>query len=422
MKKSFLGAGLLLLSVLYAMPLFAQENPAPAAEAAATPAEKPAPAANENEKKNYTGWVDVSSKEQDVKIGLVQIKVKPNLGTFNFSVLNENDKYVPLLSTANEYTSSGFFLKAGKKRYRLIADKNVFTSISKIDSGISLIYKVGKVAEVNLKFEAMKTAPDHDIDMIRIAANVKNVSQKTDEFALRAILDTVLGETGDFHFFGADNSPVKNEVLYRNLKDHRWIYSRNSNAEMQILLDGADITVPESVALVNYSTLDQAYWEPDMAAYRSFDTVLSYKNSAFGINWPSCRLKPEQSADFVFYIAVAADGDLAKGSSFVGGDEPVKEVEEPSIFTNLPSPVPAPVERPVETPKKKAEPIDEFAVRRDVPFNVNNLSKEQLTLEYVQNLIDRISALEENNSSVNRKEILQLNAELDAILSVLRQQ
>ena len=73
--------------------------------------------------------------------------------------------------------------------------------------------------------------------------------------------------------------------------------------------------------------------------------------------------------------------------------------------------MPEVLEGPVEVepikPQNKEEPaeklLDEFAVRRDVPFNVNNLSKEQLTLEYVQNLIDRISALEENNSSVNRK-------------------
>ena len=68
--------------------------------------------------------------------------------------------------------------------------------------------------------------------------------------------------------------------------------------------------------------------------------------------------------------------------------------------------VPAPIEEGV-VDTKPVTPVDEFAVRRDVPFNVNNLSKEQLTLEYVQNLIDRISALEENSSSVNRKEILQ---------------
>ena len=111
MKKTLLGFCALFLTITY---LSAQEI-----------VETPEPV----EKRNYTGWVDVSSKELDVKSGIVQIRVKPNLGTFNFAVLNDNDKYVPVLSTANEYTSSGFFLKAGKKRYRLLADINVQPSI-----------------------------------------------------------------------------------------------------------------------------------------------------------------------------------------------------------------------------------------------------------------------------------------------------
>ena len=49
------------------------------------------------------------------------------------------------------------------------------------------------------------------------------------------------------------------------------------------------------------------------------------------------------------------------------------------------------------------------------------MSKEQLTPEYIQSLLDRIAELEEDTTSVNRQELLQLNAELDAILTYLRQ-
>lgn len=405
MKKTLLGFCALFLTITY---LSAQEI-----------VETPEPV----EKRNYTGWVDVSSKELDVKSGIVQIRVKPNLGTFNFAVLNDNDKYVPVLSTANEYTSSGFFLKAGKKRYRLLADKNVQPSILKLPAGFNLTYKVAKAAEVSVNFEAVRSYPESDVDMVKISAEIKNVGQKTDEFALRLVLDTILGETGDYHFFGADNTPIKNEALYRSMKEQRWIFSRNSNADMQILFDGADITPTETVALANYATLEQTSWEPDMVVYRTFDTVLSYKNSAIGINWPAVRIRPEQTSKVVFYIALAADGKLPQGTIFVGGKapEPVKAEPETEFVFPGEKVVPAPIEEGV-VDTKPVTPVDEFAVRRDVPFNVNNLSKEQLTLEYVQNLIDRISALEENSSSVNRKEILQLNAELDAILSVLRQQ
>lgn len=405
MKKTLLGFCALFLTITY---LSAQEI-----------VETPEPV----EKRNYTGWVDVSSKELDVKSGIVQIRVKPNLGTFNFAVLNDNDKYVPVLSTANEYTSSGFFLKAGKKRYRLLADKNVQPSILKLPAGFNLTYKVAKAAEVSVNFEAVRSYPESDVDMVKISAEIKNVGQKTDEFALRLVLDTILGETGDYHFFGADNTPIKNEALYRSMKEQRWIFSRNSNADMQLLFDGADITPTETVALANYATLEQTSWEPDMVVYRTFDTVLSYKNSAIGINWPAVRIRPEQTSKVVFYIALAADGKLPQGTIFVGGKAPEPVKAEPEMEVVFPGEklVPAPIEEGV-VDTKPVTPVDEFAVRRDVPFNVNNLSKEQLTLEYVQNLIDRISALEENSSSVNRKEILQLNAELDAILSVLRQQ
>ena len=405
MKKTLLGFCALFLTITY---LSAQEI-----------VETPEPV----EKRNYTGWVDVSSKELDVKSGIVQIRVKPNLGTFNFAVLNDNDKYVPVLSTANEYTSSGFFLKAGKKRYRLLADKNVQPSILKLPAGFNLTYKVAKAAEVSVSFEAVRSYPESDVDMVKISAEIKNVGQKTDEFALRLVLDTILGETGDYHFFGADNTPIKNEALYRSMKEQRWIFSRNSNADMQILFDGADITPTETVALANYATLEQTSWEPDMVVYRTFDTVLSYKNSAIGINWPAVRIRPEQTSKVVFYIALAADGKLPQGTIFVGGKAPEPVKAEPEMEFVFPGEklVPTPIEEGV-VDTKPVTSVDEFAVRRDVPFNVNNLSKEQLTLEYVQNLIDRISALEENSSSVNRKEILQLNAELDAILSVLRQQ
>ncbi|MBR1638293.1 MAG: hypothetical protein IJ688_02795 [Treponema sp.] len=399
MKRTLMGAGVLLLSVLFTRPLAAQEE----------------------EKKNYAGWVDVSAKELEFKSGIVQIRVKPTLGTFCFAVLNDNNKYVPVLSTANEYTSSGFFLKAGKKHYRLLAAKNVAVSVSKITQGLALNYKVAKTADVMLNFEAIRSEAENDVDMIKLTATVKNMGPKTDVFALKAVLDTVLGETFDYHFFGADNTPIKNEALYRSVKDQRWVYSRNSNAVMQILFDGADITNPQIVSLANYATLDQGGWEPDMAVYRSFDTVLAYKNSAVGINWADVRLKPEQSASFVFCIALEADGRIPNGIAYVGGKVQEAEVPEPEAEHEVIA-----AEKPVEFPKKKEEPapapVDQFAVRRDVQFNVNNLSKEQLTLEYVQNLIDRISALEENSSAVNRKEILQLNAELDAILSVLRQQ
>ena len=67
---------------------------------------------------------------------------------------------------------------------------------------------------------------------------------------------------------------------------------------------------------------------------------------------------------------------------------------------------------------------EELLIEEDIPqvkFDVTTLSKEQLTTEYIQNLLDKIANLEQSGTALNRTELLQLNAELDAILSVLRQ-
>ena len=67
---------------------------------------------------------------------------------------------------------------------------------------------------------------------------------------------------------------------------------------------------------------------------------------------------------------------------------------------------------------------EELLIEGDIPqvkFDVTTLSKEQLTTEYIQNLLDKIANLEQSGTALNRTELLQLNAELDAILSVLRQ-
>ena len=57
----------------------------------------------------------------------------------------------------------------------------------------------------------------------------------------------------------------------------------------------------------------------------------------------------------------------------------------------------------------------------DVKFDVATLSREKLSQEYVAGLMERIANLEDSGENVDREELLMLNAELDAILEILRQ-
>lgn len=371
-----------------------------------------------NNKKDKNDWVESSSKDVSLKNGIIRIKVKPKHGTYNIAVSNKDDKYVPVLSTANEYTTTSISLRVNHKKYRLMASSNVKCSVSKNDKGLTINYYIDQVADVKLIMDFVQSLPNHDIDMLKCTIRVKNTGKKMSEFTVKQILDTILGEKTDVHFYSWENIPIQNEVLYRSLKDQKWFTSKNDSAAMQLLFNGGDTSAPDIFALANYSTFDTSSWEPDMISFRSFDTVLSYNNSVVGAIWPAVKLLPNESADFVYYLAFAADGASPSGDKYVYSlpSEQVQNEASESISTveEKPEVVEVKVDNPVNgdyTPK----------ATETVEFTVKKLSSEKYSPEYIQLLLERIAELEKNSASVNREELLRLNQELDEILEALRE-
>lgn len=382
--------------------------------------------------KNYTGWIDIPVKNLDLKVGSVRIRTKTKLGSYNISYLTEDGKYVPILSPANEYTGSYYSLKVGKKVYKLTPDVNIKTKARLDDSqkGLAMYYNVKDVASLVVQYDILSSSKKVEADMVKVTATIINESSKKQDFALKTILDTILGESNQYHFYTSEKAPVKNETLYRDVKNEKWIMSKNGIIKMQILLNGADISPIESVALANYVTLDTNLWEPDMLSYRAFDTVLSYNNSAVGITWPSVVLENGQSKSFIFYMAFAADVSEPKGFEYITQNSSEEQLAAFDSEDDEVEVVNTPAEKQEEkitvAQNEKTSVIqntsdDVAQIIPSVGFDVSKISKEQLSPEYVQNLINKINMLEEDDSTVNRETLLQLNAELDAILEVLRQ-
>lgn len=391
----------------------------------------------EKDGKDYTGWIKSSKRSLTERFGRIQIKIKSGIGSYTIAALNEKDKPLPVLSTANEYITNAFYLKTSKKIYNLVTDNNVRASARQTSDGAVINYEISSVAQVSVYFSCMSSEKKKDTDMIKVTATVKNISNRNDDFSLKAIMDTVLGEAAAFHFYTWEDIPVKNEVLYRTLQNQKWFVSKNMNAAMQLFFTGADCTAPDLVALANYSTLEKNSWEPDMLSYRVFDTVLSYNNSAVCAIWKPMKLAPSESGKVVFYIALSGNGTPASGEKYVYS----KEFEEKAVAeekvgksaTGLEVITPFSVEN---TEESEAAGVKEFSLADEtitaeepaapaeipnVDFYIKNMTKEHLTPEYIQSLLDRIAALEEDSPSLNRQELLQLNAELDAILTYLRQ-
>ena len=224
--------------------------------------EATAPAGREG-KKNYTGWVSTSIRPVTNTIGNIKINARPKQGTFSIAVINSDQKAIPVFSTANEYTTTSFYLKAGKKIVKLCDDSGVVSAAKKTAKGLKIRYTIDKVAVVIIDFECFASKEGYAEDSIKITSTILSQSKKKNDFALKLLMDTVLGETDRHHFYTSDGSAVKKEVSYSyyEMKNEKYITAKNAKASMQIILSGADITDIQSLALANYATLDTRKWD-----------------------------------------------------------------------------------------------------------------------------------------------------------------
>lgn len=389
-------------------------------------------------------------------VGNIKLLLKGSVGSFQFYSVNKDSLLQPLLAGYDEFTSSFFSLRVGKKEYKLSNNIGIVIGARKSQDGAQLVYVVPGVARVFLRFECVKSSEEFNENILKITAVVKNRSKRTEYFALKNVLDTFLGEQKGPHFSTAEDISINSEMQYRKFDKMKWIMSRNNKASMQILLYGADITPPEVVSLSNKDLLTLPSWIPSVVRSRTFDSVLSYNNSAVCINWETVRLAPNEEQSFSYYIAVSADDEIPCGEDFiynlekklkkaspVENEKSLKFVEPDKVLEkNIIEP--KKVESVIQEEKKdnniaqenenttqKPEYIEatqnissqqeQSGEVPNVRFDVETIGVEKLNYQYIQGLIERINTLEGSDENLDRNELLRLNSELDAILEKLRQ-
>lgn len=364
----------------------------------------------------FSDWKKVKNRKVDKTFGCIRIRVLSGRGTFNIGVVNESGKTISILSNMNEYTSSYFSLKSGKKIYKLVDGGDVKTKARALDDRVQIIYSVNKVADVLVEFIPVESELGSGYDVLRIQSIVTNTGSKASAMAIKNVMDTVLGEADLYHFYTAEELPVKNELSFRSMANAQYFNSKNAAAWCQFMLYGADVSQIDLVALTNYATADSSTWEPVTTSNKTFDTVASYNNSAVEIIWPEKNLLRGQIMPNVYYIAFAADGNRPNGPKFIDGkNAQMKNTEVVNNITGKAEKATA----VIKTQKTK-EIHDEVEEVNEVEETPSFIPKELLTQDYIQSLLDRIEALEAGNPSLNRDELKMLNDELDFILSIMR--
>lgn len=387
-----------------------QEEKAKAKEAARLAKEK----ARERTDK-YLAVIYVPEKKYTISGANMKAVFKASNGTVCLYGIDEKKHEISLFSKYEDSTSSSLFVKTPGGVYRLNKDAGVKKEVRRTNNGIQLAYYVEKTVQVVEDYEFIPSKPDASPDILKVTVHLTNTGSKKTSLAVKKVFDTILGEGTDYHFTTAAGAKIDSEKMYEDFSKDRAFVSSNLKTSVQIVFDVPDTQKPSRAVLSNISNLGKDPWVFDCVQDRSFHTISAYNNSALGVNWPEVSLESAETASWTYYIGAGLDGDKPAALDYV---DSLKKEETPETEEK-------PAEEKSAEPEKQVKPpvkTDVEVRKTDVEFILPPVTQQQLDPEYIQQLINRINSLQSNPETVDRQEVRQLSAELDAILKIVRQQ
>lgn len=331
----------------------------------------------------------------------ISIELFGKTGTFNILCSSSAKKETSMLSSADLCGSTGFLLKIDDNVYRLNQDRRVARELRRLENGAQLVYTVNNDVRFVVDFSLAASREGSASDIIKVSTYLINIGGKNHDIGVKGIFDTSCGEISSVHFTTDGGAKIRNERCFTKDEIHRerTVISSDGNVSFQLVLDGIPVSPVESVSFANVDEFYKMDWESPLRRGRGFTSSSSYDNSAVQVKWPEFNIHEEKKVENSFYIAVSNNGEAPRGLDYV---------DRISL-------------QPVLPPSEENEQQPRIDKRTDVEFIIPPIKDYQLDPGYIQDLIDRIDALQ-SSENVDKKTISRLNAELDAILEKLRRQ
>ncbi len=219
-------------------------------------------------------------------------------------------------------------------------------------------------------------------DIVKITVFTTNISDKEAAVSLKAVFDTVLGEGYDYHLITSDEKKISGEVSFDSFSEERCLISSDNKASVQIVLNGKSVTKPELVTVAKKDSLLKGDWVPLINENENFSSINNYNDSAVCVNWAEKNYAPGETKKTVLYIASGKTMMAPRGLDYVDAIDPS------TLF--------------------------------DVDIPENEAGEAGIDMEYVNQLIQKISSLKSDPNQVDREEIRRLNDELNSIYEQLR--
>lgn len=346
-----------------------------------------------------------------VSRGIVKLQSVMENGSILFFIDNggkKKDPWMPVVEQRDLGESNYVSLFIDGNECRLVKSGNVACSFEAGSDFVTITYKVKKLAEVKANYVITSRNLTGDADCVLVSYSVLNRDKKKHDFALKAVYNTILGESRAAHFKTPSNAVVASEYSFQPSPSDNWVITSDGMRAICFSLFGDEITPPGSVAMANKNIIETARPESNFVDGRSFTSVLAYNNSSLALFWEKFPIPPESEILYSYKINFSKS-DFQNDAELLKPYEPKPEtVPEPEVVIQESAPVPQPA------PKAKDDDQIDFETERKY------LDPEKINSQYVQRLIDQINALEQTNPAVNRDKIQSLQVEINEVLEVLR--
>lgn len=327
--------------------------------------------------------------------GLARLETVRASGAVLFFVAN-GKKNIPALKTSEYGQSNYISIFSGAKEYRLNKNGHCSYSYDVNSNSITETLQVKDVVEVVATYQLDKYSPkDTQTNCVRVKLKMRNLADKKAVLALKAVYNLCLGENRQAHYSTAANKAIGSEYVLVPSREEGWVISSDGQNAIEFVLYGKGVTPPKKAAMANKDVIDLATPITLFNPGNTFNSILSYNDSAMALFWEPVELAKDANVTYSFVVNFS-DSDFQNSGKEIFEDPKAAADDQESNDGAL------------EQGQKGAMQ------------SVGGLDSTKLNMEYVQQLINHINSLQRSDPSLNAAKIQQLQTEVDEVLQVLR--
>ncbi len=303
--------------------------------------------------------------------GNLKLVVYADSGRFTLYKLSPvgKNRFEPLFDDRNGSSTSWFSVLSNGRIFNLMPRAGRKPEVISEDASIRVVFTPSDDFQVVQRYSFGGFAADNT-QSLTIITTVENTSGKPGDFAVKALIDTNLGENAGIHYRTNLKDRISSETrLIPSESMDSWIVSSGKDASLMFPFASWS-PVPETVFVANWERLKTLSWAPSISEGRSFNTIYSVNDSALLFLWPTQTLGANKTLTVKMSI----------------GDQ------ERLSLNQLP-----PAASAAET--------------------IPNLDRSGSRNEVIERILTRIAEIEQNPGSASDTELLELNELLDTYLS-----